>query len=116
MERVTVDIMGPLPVTKFGNRYNLVTTNWFTKWTECPNTRPRGKTIAEAVINNFVVSFGVPLQIYTDQCRNFKSTLFSELCNYLNIEKTHSSSMRPQANGLVERSNRTFTAMLSKYC
>lgn len=117
MERVTMDIMGPLPVTKDGNRYILVITDWFTKWTEgIPMPDQEAKTLAAAVVNNFVVRFGVPLQIYTDQGRNFESTVFSELCKYLNIEKTHSTSMRPQANGLVERFNRTLTAMLSKYC
>jgi hypothetical protein len=34
MERVAVDILGPLPVTERGNRYILVLTDCFTKWTE----------------------------------------------------------------------------------
>jgi hypothetical protein len=34
MERVAVDIFGPLPLTKQGNKYILVTSDLFTKWTE----------------------------------------------------------------------------------
>ena len=34
MERVAVDILGALPVTERGNRYILVLTDCFTKWTE----------------------------------------------------------------------------------
>ncbi|XP_053378469.1 uncharacterized protein LOC128548103 [Mercenaria mercenaria] len=34
----------------------------------------------------------------------------------MGIEKTHATSMRPQANGLVERFNRTLIFMLKAYC
>jgi hypothetical protein len=34
MERVAVDIFGPLPLTKQGNKYILVISDLFTKWTE----------------------------------------------------------------------------------
>jgi hypothetical protein len=34
MERVALDIMGPLPVTERGNKYILVLGEYFTKWTE----------------------------------------------------------------------------------
>jgi hypothetical protein len=117
MERVMMDILGPLPTTKSGNKYILVISDWFTKWSESiaiPDQE--AKTIAEAFVCNFVTRFGVPLQLYTDQGRNFESKLLLEVCQLLNIEKTHSTSMRPQANGMVERMNRTILSMLSKYC
>jgi hypothetical protein len=34
MERVAMDILGPLPLTYQGNRYVLVVMDLFTKWTE----------------------------------------------------------------------------------
>ena len=34
MERIAVDIMGPSPVTKQGNKYLLVAMDYFTKWPE----------------------------------------------------------------------------------
>ena len=34
MEKVSLDILGPLPVTKIGYRYILVMVDEFTKWTE----------------------------------------------------------------------------------
>lgn len=34
MERVALDIMGPLPLSDKGNRYLLVIEDYFTKWTE----------------------------------------------------------------------------------
>lgn len=34
MERVALDILGPLPLTKKGNKYILVMVDCFSKWTE----------------------------------------------------------------------------------
>jgi len=34
----------------------------------------------------------------------------------MGIDKTHSTSMRPQANGLVERFNRTLVSILKAFC
>ena len=34
MERMAIDIMGPLPVTKANNKYIVVVADYFTKWTE----------------------------------------------------------------------------------
>ena len=34
MDRVAMDILGPLPVTPRGNRYILTIADYFTKWTE----------------------------------------------------------------------------------
>lgn len=117
MERISVDILGPLPLSKAGNRYILVMVDGFTKWTECvaiPNQE--AKTVAEAFVNNFVCRFGVPLQLHSDQGKCFESKLFQEMCILLNIDKTRTTSMRPQANGTVERFNRTLAAMLTMYC
>ena len=117
MERVQMDILGPLPVTACNNRYILVIMDWFTKWTECvaiPDME--SKTVAKAFLDNFVCRFGTPLQVYTDQGRSFESKLLEDLCEFLGIQKTHATSQRPQANGLVERFNRTLLAMLKSYC
>ena len=34
MNRIATDILGELPITKNGNRYILVVSDFFTKWTE----------------------------------------------------------------------------------
>jgi len=117
MERVMMDILGPLPVTSRGNRYILVIADWFTKWTECiaiPDQET--KTVAQALLDNFISRYGTPLQLYSDQGRCFESKLMEELCELLGIEKTHATSMRPQANGFVERINRTLISMLKCFC
>ena len=117
MERVEIDIFGPLPLSKNGNRFILVMTDMFTKWTEAvtiPNQE--SVTVSKAFIDNFICKFGAPLQLHSDQGRNFESELFKEICSHLGIDKTRTTSFRPQSNGGVERFNRTLAAMLSVYC
>ncbi|CAC5383596.1 unnamed protein product [Mytilus coruscus] len=60
-------------------------------------------------------NFGVPCQMHSGQGRQFESGLFKELCAKLKIDKTRTTSFRPQSNGLVERYNRTLENTSSKY-
>ena len=117
MERIAIDILGPLPLTKSGNKYILVMIDCFSKWAEAvalPNLE--ATTITRAFVENFVCRFGTPLQIHSDQGRNFESAIFQEMCNILQIDKTRSTSYHPQSNGNVERLNRTLGNMLAMYC
>ena len=46
-------------------------------------------------------------------CRQFESELLKQICNLLQIKKTHTTPYRPQGNGMVERFNRTLQDMLA---
>ena len=92
MERVAMDIVGPLPRTANGNEYILVVCDYFTKWVECyALTDHQAQTVADAVVSNFVSRFGVPSVIHSDQGREFESRLFEEVCQLLGIEKTRTT-------------------------
>lgn len=117
MEKVSMDILGPLITSERGNKYVLVMSDEFTKWVEAfaiPNQET--STIVNVFVDQFVCRFGVPLQVHTDQGRNFESALFKQMCDLFHIYKTHTTSFRPQANGHVERFNRTLLNMLSVFC
>lgn len=117
MERIALDITGPLPVSVNGNCFILVVVDCFTKWTEAyaiPNQETA--TIIRVFVNEFVSRFGTPLQLHSDLGTNFQSTAFREMCNFLRIDKTQTTAMRPQANGNVERFNRTLQTMLTSFC
>jgi len=65
-----------------------------------------------AVHDGFFSRFGYPLQLHTDQGRNFESLLFKELCKLTGILKTRNTPFHPRSNTLTERANRTILQML----
>ena len=67
-------------------------------------------------MNTFVSRYGAPLLLLSDGGSNFESKLFKEMCSILQIVKVKTSVMRPQANGVTERFNRTLATMLTMYC
>ena len=112
-ERVAIDIMGELPETINGNKYILVLSDYFTKWTQAFALKDQTAfTVAEALMTNCFNFFGMPRWIHSDQGRNFESELFSELCGLLEIHKTRTTPYHPQSDGMVERFNRTCQQML----
>ena len=115
LERIAIDLLGPLPKTWSGNKYIMVVTDYFTRWAESyPMPNMEAETVCKHLVNNFISRYGVPKQIHTDQGRQFESELFQNLCKLLKIDKTRSTSFHPQSSGLVERFNRSLEDMLSK--
>ena len=108
MERVHIDFIGPLPKTERGNEHCLMMVDQFTKWVECvPLPSQKAEVTARAAIDEFFSRFGCPLQLFSDQGRNFESKLFEALCDALQIHKARTTPYRPAANGQSERFNRT---------
>jgi len=75
----------------------------------------RTKTIAETFLNQIVSRHGVPLEVHTDQGRNFESRVFRELSCALGIKKTRASPLHPQSDGQVERQHQTILNYLAKF-
>ena len=116
MERIAIDVMGPLTRTDRGNRYVLVAMDYFSKWPEAYALPTQvAKNVAEVLVNEFVSRFGVPLEIHSDQGTNFESATFQEMCRILGIKKTRTTPMHPQSDGMVERYNRTLKAQVAMF-
>lgn len=114
MERVGVDVMGPFPMSNRGNRYVLVAMDYFSKWPEAyavPDQET--STILDCLLGGMFSRFGIPLELHSDQGRNFESRLFAALCDRLGIKKTRTTPLHPQSDGLVERFNRTLATQLA---
>ncbi|GFU60160.1 retrovirus-related Pol polyprotein from transposon 412 [Trichonephila clavipes] len=113
-ERIAFDILGPLPRTASGNKYLLVVIDYFTKWPEVyPIPDQEAPTVAEAVVQHWISRYGVPLQLHSDQGRNFVSAVLKGVCELLGIDKTKTTPLHPQSDGMVERFNRTILNNLS---
>lgn len=106
MERVALDIMGPLNETERSNRYVLVIQDYFTKWVETfLLSNDQTVTVAEILASKWVCWYRAPQTLHSDQGCNFESEVFQKMCLLFGIEKTHTTTFRPQLDGQVHRFN-----------
>ncbi|GFV29249.1 retrovirus-related Pol polyprotein from transposon 412 [Trichonephila clavipes] len=109
-ERIAFDILGPLPRTASGNKYLLVVMDYFTKWPEVyPIPDQEAPKVAEAVVQHWISRYGVPLQLHSDQGRNFVSAVLKGVCELLGIDKTKTTPLHPHVPQCRSRDYRIFT-------
>ena len=116
MDRLAVDILGPLPLSKRGNKFIQVVTDAFSKWVEV-KALPTQTAIdcAEHLVDEVFSRYGCPLDLHSDQGRNYEAHLLKEICRLLEIRKTRSSAKHPQGNGQTERFNHTIIQMIRSF-
>ena len=81
--------------------------------------RPSAGETAQAASNtllDIVRRFGRPREVTTDQGRAFKNEQFSKVCEGLLIKHKLVGVGQPQANGMVERANRTILDAAKMIC
>lgn len=116
-ETACIDLIGPLPISDKGNKYICVITDPFTKWAEAIAIPTKSEeSVSEAVFNGLICRHSVPRYIRTDQGTEFTNNLMSRLMDRLNIRHKKTCPYYPQANGHVERFNRTLVESLAKQC
>ena len=103
MERVHIDLLGPFTESSRGNKYILVMVDQFSKWLECGAVPDQhAETVAWKFLTHFVVTFGCPLEVHSDQGKQFDGNLFKAFCDLLQITKTRTTPYHPASNGQVE--------------
>ena len=74
----------------------LVVTDHFTHYTQAYVTQSQtALTTAKALWDNFIVHYGLPEKILSDQGRNFESELIAELCRLMGTQKVRPSPYHP---------------------
>ncbi|XP_036150748.1 uncharacterized protein LOC118648534 [Monomorium pharaonis] len=105
-DKVSMDLMGPLPPSRNGNIYIFTIQDLLTKYSLAIPLRGAGAVeVTNALIENFVCTFGAPKAILTDQGTQFLSILMKTVARKFKINKYTTTAYRPQANGSVERSH-----------
>lgn len=116
MDRIALDIMGPLPTSEQGCSYILVICDYVSKFTEAyAMTDMTAQTVADKLTYEWICRYGCPVVIHSDQGANFESALFQELCKLWDIHKTRTSRYRPNSDAIVERQNRTVKKLLRSF-
>ena len=67
---------------------------------------------AKMLWENFLVHYGWPEKIITDQGKSFENQLVKELCDLAEVQKLHTMTYRPQTNGSCEQFNATLIKRL----
>ena len=102
-----------LEPSKGGIQNILIITDHFTKFAVAvPTKNQTAKTTADALFNSFIIPYGLPKTIHSDQGANFSSKLIKELCQITGISKSRTTPYHPMGNGITERFNRTLLSML----
>lgn len=115
-ERVSVDVLGPLPVTVSGNRYVLCFTDHCTRWPILvPLPEISATTIAKVFFDQVICVHGCPNTLLSDRGANFLSKIVLEVCRIMRTTKLNTSSYAPQTNAIQERFNKVILDTISHY-
>ena len=113
LEVVAMDFL-KLDRASDGREDVLIMTDVFTKWTVAIPTKDQtAQSVVKALIADWIMHYGVPLRIHSDQGRSFEATVVQLLCAHYGINKSRTTPYHPQGNGQTERFNRSLISMLS---
>lgn len=80
-----------------------------------PLKKQDASTVAEVLVNNVFMKFGIPEAILSDQGKNFMSSLLEEIYAKLDVKRLRTTTYHPQTNGKLERIHRDLKAALAKF-
>ena len=113
-QRLHMDIWGPGKESTSRMRYVLGVIDAFSKYLILiPIRDQKALTIADAMIDQVILPFGMPYEIVSDRGPNLISALQAELYSIFGITRRVSTAYRPQANGQIERMFRTLRPVLA---
>lgn len=116
-ERISLDIMGPLDIDNYNNKYILTLQCDLTKYVEAyPIDKKETELVARLFVNNFILRYGIPKEIITDQGKEFMSSVMSEVCSLLNIKKLNSTAYHHETLGGLENTHKSLGAFLRIQC
>jgi hypothetical protein len=115
-DRVAMDILGPLPTTKAGNKYIIVAMDYLTRYTEiAPLPSQITKHVAKFFVQRIFATHGPCRTLLTDRGSNFCSKLMAKILALFKTGHDRTTAYHPQTDGLVERFNATLEQMLTPY-
>ena len=116
LESIAMDILGELIRTPRGNRYLLVMVDRYSKLVRTvPLKKITAYSVAHAFVHYWIFAYGVPIDVLSDNGGQFVSKFFGDVCRIVGTKLRFTTTYHPQANGQVERFNRTILAALRHY-
>jgi len=116
LDRVLVDIYGPLPTGQFRYAYILVVLDNFTRFVKLfPLCKATAKACVNKIITNYIPMFGKPKTIISDHGKQFISKIWQQSLRKLEVQPYMTSVYHPQSNP-AERVMREIGRLFRTYC
>lgn len=112
-EKIFLDLVGPLDRDCYNFSYILTIQCELTKYVVAhPLISKKSNEVAQALVNSFILRYGLPKEIATDRGSEFMSTVFQEVCKLLKITHLNSTAYHHQSIGALENSHKNLGSFL----
>ena len=103
-EIVYFNLAGPFILkTPRGNQCALILVDHFLKWPEVVAlSNTHAPTVARAIYDQWCCRYGLMKSLHSDGASNVSGNVIQELCKLLGVNKSHSSRLHPQGDGMAE--------------
>ena len=117
MERVHIDLSGPFPLTRAGNKYTCVVKDALSKIVDISAIPDKtALAVLKTFNDNVIHRLGRPRVLISDNGTEFRNKEMTKFCNMLGITRKYTTPYTPRSDGQVENQMRTLKDTLSAYC
>ena len=115
-QRIHADLFGPLKTSENSKKFILCMTDAFTKYVELVALPDKeALTVTSALFNKWICRYGLPLELITDQGKEFANKMSDELYTLLKMKHQTTSARHPQCNAAAEVCNKTIAKYLNSF-
>ena len=115
-ERLQIDLVGPFVPSVEKDIFILSMVDSFSGYSDFePIKDKRAITVAKALTRKWILKYGAPAQLLSDQGTEFCNRVIKSLCDWLWIDHVRTAAYHPQTNGKTERYHRDLESMMRKY-
>ena len=102
-ERVGIDLLGPFPRSKSGNKHIIVAVDYLTKWVIAqPVPHARTREVVDFFVHKVVLQHCAPINLISDRGKCLTSGFAEEMYRALKTNHFVTTAYHPQCNGLVK--------------
>lgn len=113
LQKIYLDLVGPLDKDANNYCYILTLQCELSKYVEAyPLVTKSSTEVARALVNNYILRYGIPTTIATDRGTEFMSAVMNETCKLLQINNINSTAYHHESIGALENSHKHLGAYL----
>jgi len=115
-DRIQIDVVGPLPVSRRGNKYIVAAIEGLSKYVFAKAIKKNNsKAMVDFIMNQIIHIHGIPKTILSDNASTFRSNFYQKFHRLVGTVNLYTTPYHCQGNGLIERTNRVIEEILSNY-